>query len=191
MVAEFSDTTTSLPNLAAKIVTGNLVLRKPVMEDAHALAELANDRTVAEMTTRIPYPYGLSDAVNFLKDTITGDEQGHLRYAITSKLTGEFMGMVAVDLVSGRLVLGYWLGKPYRRRGFMTEAASALVKAIFDTGEVDEISSSARMINDVSRTILENLGFKSIGVGLIRSAALKGSVPVTHFRLDRRDFRPR
>ncbi|MEO0638041.1 MAG: GNAT family N-acetyltransferase [Pseudomonadota bacterium] len=196
----------SLPALEAQvgkaIVARNLVLRKPLMSDAAALAQLANDRSVAEMTARIPHPYTLDDANDFLADTLASGQHGHLRFAITAKLpsgqtdevaSGEFMGMVAVDRVDGNLVLGYWLGRPFRRRGYMSEAAEALVNALFETGEVPHIISSARMINDGSRAILEGLGFQRTGVGLIRSTSLKGSVPVTHYKLTPADFarRPR
>ncbi|MEO0496475.1 MAG: GNAT family N-acetyltransferase [Pseudomonadota bacterium] len=188
--------TPSLPALEAQvgkaIVSRNLVLRKPVMDDAHALAELANDRTVAEMTARIPHPYTLEDANDFLLDSLDAGPRGHLRFAITARLpddtSGEFMGMVAVDRVDGNLVLGYWLGRPFRRRGYMSEAVTALVQALFETGEVSEIISSARMINDGSRAILERVGFQRTGVGLIRSTSLKGSVPVTHYRLTVDEF---
>src|SRR5439155_22546169 len=36
--------------------TARLVLRAPSLADAETLATLVNDRRIAEMTTRIPYP---------------------------------------------------------------------------------------------------------------------------------------
>jgi RimJ/RimL family protein N-acetyltransferase len=47
--------------------TERLVLRAPRLEDAKAIAQLANDRRIAENTTRVPHPYKLADAEDFIE----------------------------------------------------------------------------------------------------------------------------
>src|SRR5712664_622355 len=42
--------------------TERLVLRAPRFEDAKRVAALVNDRRIAENTARIPHPYGIADA---------------------------------------------------------------------------------------------------------------------------------
>ena len=42
--------------------TKRLVLRAPRIEDAEAIALLANNRKIAEMTELIPHPYRIEDA---------------------------------------------------------------------------------------------------------------------------------
>ena len=42
--------------------TDRLVLRAPRLEDVAAVAELANNRKIAEMTANLPFPYKRSDA---------------------------------------------------------------------------------------------------------------------------------
>src|SRR5712692_5273031 len=57
------------------LATERLVLRAPRLEDAKAIATLANDRRIAENTVRIPHPYTLPDARAFLTAAnATGDE---------------------------------------------------------------------------------------------------------------------
>ena len=46
--------------------TKRLVLRAPRLEDAKAIAAIANDRRIAENTARIPHPYRASDAEAWL-----------------------------------------------------------------------------------------------------------------------------
>jgi RimJ/RimL family protein N-acetyltransferase len=46
--------------------TERLVLRAPRLGDAKAVALLANDRRIAENTARIPHPYRLADAEDFI-----------------------------------------------------------------------------------------------------------------------------
>ena len=46
--------------------TERLVLRAPRLADVKAIARLVNDRRIAENTARIPHPYGVDDAEQFL-----------------------------------------------------------------------------------------------------------------------------
>ncbi len=42
------------------------MLRAPRPDDAEALAQLINDRRIAVNTARIPHPYGVEDAEQFI-----------------------------------------------------------------------------------------------------------------------------
>jgi RimJ/RimL family protein N-acetyltransferase len=55
---------TALP--AIEIETERLILRAPRFDDVPEMAKLANDSAVALMTGRLPYPYGESDALDFV-----------------------------------------------------------------------------------------------------------------------------
>src|SRR5947207_9615715 len=46
--------------------TERLILRAPRLEDAKAIALLANDRRIAENTAHIPHPYRVADAEAFI-----------------------------------------------------------------------------------------------------------------------------
>ena len=50
----------------AVLETERLVLRAPRPNDAEALARLINDRRIAVNTARIPYPYSVEDADQFI-----------------------------------------------------------------------------------------------------------------------------
>src|SRR3954463_2886167 len=52
--------------LLTVLETQRLVLRAPQLEDAKAIAALANDRRIAENTARIPHPYRVSDAESWV-----------------------------------------------------------------------------------------------------------------------------
>lgn len=67
--------------LLAVLETQRLVLRAPQLGDAKAVAALANDLRIAENTARIPHPYRLSDAENWIIGT-TADMEGET-YLIT------------------------------------------------------------------------------------------------------------
>jgi len=54
--------------------TERLVLRAPRLGDAKVVKTLANDRRIAENTARIPHPYKLSDAEDFISSANRSNE---------------------------------------------------------------------------------------------------------------------
>ncbi|HEY2138200.1 MAG TPA: GNAT family N-acetyltransferase [Xanthobacteraceae bacterium] len=163
--------------------TERLVLRAPRLGDAKTVTALANDRHIAENTARIPHPYRLTDA----KDWIAGanknpdDEQ----YVITLA-SGTLIGACGLEMRDGPPpAIGYWLGQAYRGKGYATEAVHALIDHAFDDLEHEALQSSARVTNPASRRVLEKCGFQWTGVGLCRIRAIHSSAPVDRFRLER------
>ena len=162
--------------------TARLVLRAPRLGDAKAITALANDRQIAENTARIPHPYKLSDA----KDWIGGanknpDEE---QYVITLP-DGTLIGACGIECRDDAPALGYWLGQAFWRQGYATEAVRALIDHAFGDLEHDELHASARVTNPASRHVLEKCGFQWTGVGLCRIRAIHSSAPVDRFRLER------
>ena len=180
------------PPAGLVIATGRLILRNPRMEDAAAIAAVANDREIAERLTRMPHPYGLADAEAWLRTLAARDEEtARMRPAalITEARTGTVMGAVGLD---GRAPgcgnapqLGYWLGRGYWNRGYATEAARALCTHGFTALDATSISASIAVSNRASRAVLEKCGFRSTGAGLDRCMALAGLMPVERFALTR------
>ena len=60
--------------------------------------------------------------------------------------------------------LGYWIGAPHARRGYMREAVAALVNHAFTTLDLSRLESACLPENAASRGVLENCGFKYEGV---------------------------
>src|ERR1700716_3066818 len=79
--------------------TARLVLRAPLLADAKALAILVNDRRIAEMTTRIPYPNTLADTESFLATVNRGD--GETAFLITAR-GGTLLGVCGIARRTGQ-----------------------------------------------------------------------------------------
>jgi len=166
----------------AVLETERLVLRAPCLEDAKAIAQLANDRRIAENTTRIPHPYRLADAETFIK-TISRSA-GELALLIT--LDDMPIGACGLSQLEGPAPdLGYWLGAAYWGHNYATEAARAVIDHAFTELGYDALQAGARVTNPASRRVLEKCGFQWTGVGLYRIRALSSSAPIDRFRLDR------
>jgi RimJ/RimL family protein N-acetyltransferase len=163
--------------------TARLALRPPRLEDANALATLANDRRIAENTLRIPHPYALADAQTFIAAANASDDEAVL--LITAR-SGAVLGACGIATLDGETPeIGYWLGVPFWGKGYATEAARALIDHAFGDLGYDVLHGGARVSNPASRRVLEKCGFQWTGVGLYRIRALKSSAPVDRFRLDR------
>ena len=59
--------------------------------------------------------------------------------------------------------LGYWIGEPYIRQGFMTRAVKALVPAAFDLLRLHRIEAACIPTNIASVKLLEKTGFRREG----------------------------
>jgi RimJ/RimL family protein N-acetyltransferase len=166
--------------------TERLVLRAPRLEDAKAVAQLANDRRIAENMARIPHPYSLADAQKFIA-SVNGIG-GEIAFLITrGKMV---LGAVGLGLPEGEPPeLGYWLGVSFWGHGYATEAVHAVIDHAFGDLDLEALSAGARVTNPASRRVLEKCGFQWTGVGLARIRALASSAPVDRFRLERAIWR--
>lgn len=59
--------------------------------------------------------------------------------------------------------LGYWIGAPFARQGYMTHALSALIPFAFDELNLHRIEAACLPDNEASRRLLKKLGFREEG----------------------------
>lgn len=134
-----------------------VTLRQPVLDDAAFLAALANEEAVARFTT-LPSPYRLEHALGFIVSL--GDKPTSEEYAI--ELDGAFIGMMGlmnIDPDRSEAEVGYWLGKPYRGRGYASEALDLLIGRAFEGLGLSWLYAKAVSSNAASRGLLESRGF--------------------------------
>jgi RimJ/RimL family protein N-acetyltransferase len=166
----------------AVLETERLVLRAPGPGDAEALARLINDRRIAINTARIPYPYSVEDAEQFI--AAVNRRGGEVAFLIT--LDDALIGGCGVAQSDSGPELGYWVGVPFWGQGFATEAARAVIDYAFGSLGHGVLEAGARVSNPASRRVLEKCGFQWTGVRLARVRAINSAAPADRFRLDRR-----
>ena len=162
--------------------TERLVLRAPRLGDAKAVAMLANDRRIAENTARIPHPYKLADAEDFIAGANVGSEAVFVITLRNGAVIGA-CGYTEVDRHPPEI--GYWLGVKHWGKGYATEAVRAMIDHVFTDLDCEAMQSAARVTNPASRRVLEKCGFQWTGAGLLRIRAIASSAPIDRFRLDR------
>lgn len=66
--------------------------------------------------------------------------------------------------VTQACTLGYWVGAPYARMGFMSDALSAVVPFVFDHLRLHRIEAACLPHNEASIRLLERTGFAREGL---------------------------
>ena len=162
--------------------TERLILRAPCLEDAKAIALLANDRRIAENTAHIPHPYRIADAEAFIARA-NSDTRTNFLIALADGTPVGACGFGTGE--AGVPEIGCWLGVSFWGAGLATEAVRAMIDHAFSDAGHQVLQAGARVTNPASRRVLEKCGFQWTGVGLYRIRALSSSAPIDRFRLER------
>lgn len=142
--------------MLAQLHTARLILRPLTEDDAGMVVQLAGEWQVASKTGRIPYPYELEMAFDFIRSQHTERE---VIFAVCLRSDGALLGCVGASFDAGSAELGYWFGQAYWGQGFATEAAQALVQYVLSLPNVMQMTSSHLLSNPASGRVLVKLGF--------------------------------
>lgn len=109
------------------------------------------------------------------------------------RVDGIFMGALTLDNIrrgpAQAGTLGYWIGLPYARHGYMREALEAVVHYAFAELDLSRLEAGCLPENTASRGALEKTGFKYEGVAqsyLQINGRWRNHVLYANLRSDRR-----
>jgi RimJ/RimL family protein N-acetyltransferase len=141
--------------------TPRLVLRPFEPSDALDVQRLAGDWAIADTTLLIPHPYEDGVAEQWISTHRPGFEAGKsATFAIVLRRSGELVGAVglAIRAEVDRAELGYWVGKPYWKQGYCTEASQAVVDFGFSALGLNRIYAGHFARNPASGRVMQKLG---------------------------------
>lgn len=141
--------------------TERLILSQLQEEDIRVVTEYLQDKVFSDLTSNIPYPYTEEHAVLWLKMSREDFEsrKGYT-FAIRTK-DGKIIGAIGLhDEGSDKAELGYWLAKPFWNRGFVTEAATAVVDFGFKELSFNKIYATHFLHNPSSGKVMEKIGMQ-------------------------------
>jgi RimJ/RimL family protein N-acetyltransferase len=182
MLSQQAVSTVAPQNAVPALKTERLVLRAPRADDAAAMTRLLADRRIAINTARIPYPYAIADAEQFIASVNLLD--GEATFVVT--LDAMPIGVCGVEPREGGPEIGYWIGVSHWGQGYATEAVRALIDHAFTDLAHETLQAGTRVSNPASRRVLEKCGFQWTGVRLSRIRAINSAAPTDRYRLDRR-----
>ena len=112
---------------------------------------------------------------------------------MTRRADGALLGAITLDHIrrgpSQTGTIGYWIGQPHARQGYMREAILALVHHAFAELDLSRIEAACLPENAASRGVLERCGFKYEGVAqsyLQINGRWRNHVLYANLRSDRR-----
>jgi ribosomal-protein-alanine N-acetyltransferase len=116
-----------------------------------------------------------------------------LPFLLVRRNDQQLLGAITLDNIRRGPVqagtLGYWIGAPFARQGYMREAILAMVHHAFAQLDLSRIDAACLPENAASRGVLEKCGFKYEGVAqsyLQISGRWRNHVLYANLRSDRR-----
>jgi ribosomal-protein-alanine N-acetyltransferase len=155
-----------------ELETERLVLRPPLQRDYEAWARLRRD----SRAFLLPWEPSWSRdhlTVRAFRNRVAWAERvirsgDALPLFLIERAGGELVGGLTLSNVRRQPAqaasLGYWIGEPFARRGFMTEALNAVRDHAFTQLDLSRLEAACLPENVASRRLLERCQFKYEGV---------------------------
>ena len=163
------------------IETRRLMLRAPRPQDVSRIARMANDIDIARMTKRMPHPFQVEHAEDFVLQVASQDP----KKANTFVIEHEDLGPVGViGLFEGEDHVpeaGYWIGRDFWGRGFATEALEGALAWASKRWKRRALVAGHFADNPASGRVLEKAGF--LYTGETRPAFSKARGEITDTRM--------
>ena len=161
--------------MAIVLESRRLTLRRPEQGDIGRMVDLLGDFEVSKMLSSVPYPYRPEDAASWIAALPPDGEPTGAEFAIDAG--AGLIGGIGFNSDDGHPVLGYWLGRPYWRRGYMSEAVVRMLDWMFSDGGHDVVRSGVFDGNTASLRIQRKNGFEITGRNTVHCLARGVELP--------------
>ena len=183
------------PRQPDTIETERLTLRRFVEDDAPAIAAALSDREMSWTLGRVPHPYGLDDARDYLRSLENTENDVHavcLRggspigsASVAYRVPG---GAGASDTGEKATTLGYWIAREHWGQGYASEAVAAKLFEHFARGG-GTVLARAFADNPASLRVLQHVGFRVTGETLDANLVREGGIQTRLHECTPDDFR--
>ena len=152
------------------LITERLILSRPVEGDMqHIIHYLDSDKIYSENTANIPYPYKEADAEFLIHGVVDKgfENETDFVFAIRNKENGLIMGLIGIhhwDKANQKAEIGYWLGKEFWNKGYVTEAMAEVLAFGFKVLNLNKMFANFFPHNPASGRVMEKSGMKQEAV---------------------------
>ncbi len=145
--------------------TKRLILRELIGTDAPAYQRyFVNYEVIRHLAASVPWPYPDDGVADYIRSDIL-PEQGRERWvwAITRKEDpSELIGAIELMKKATPTNRGFWLGRPFWRRGYMTEAVKPVTEYAFTELGFEKLIFGNAVDNRRSARIKEKSGARLV-----------------------------
>lgn len=172
--------------------TARLILRPLELADAEQVQRIFPHWGIVQfLANRVPWPYPEDGALTYYRDVALpamarGDEW-HWSLRLKSD-PDRLIGSVAL-LKSENDNRGFWLGLPWHRQGFMSEAVDAVTGYWFDVLGFPVLRAPKAIANTGSRRISEKQGMRVVAVEV--RDYVSGRLPAEIWEITAEEWRAR
>jgi [ribosomal protein S5]-alanine N-acetyltransferase len=168
-----------------------LLLRQPTRADADAVFRIFTDPEVLRYYN-VDFMTNRDEAVAIIESRRRRFELGYgMRWGIYLREGGQYIGSCGYEVLHKPwrfAEIGYELGQPYWKQGYMSEALSAIIKYGFARMDLHRVEAQVEPENEASKKVLLKLGFKEEGVARERGYWRGQHHDLVQFGLLARDF---
>lgn len=145
-----------------ELKTNRMTLRQFRKDDLEPICKYIGNFEVSKMLNVVPYPYTKADGEWWLNHICETPLSEATNWAIATE--HGFTGAIGIRITEdGHPRIGYWLGEPFWGKGYMSEAAEAVVNYCFEALGATKVTSGAFEENDGSLNVLAKNGFQIVG----------------------------
>jgi len=141
--------------------TSRLTLGQLEVSDIPAIIAYIRDQKTSKMLRNMPHSYAEKDVIFRLnRARISFEKEIAYYFRIGLTATGEFMGAIRLSIKKEhhKANVGYWIGEPFRRKGYTTEALGAVLKFGFETLNLNKIQAAHKINNLQSGKVMTKNG---------------------------------
>ncbi|HJQ19689.1 MAG TPA: GNAT family protein [Gemmatimonadaceae bacterium] len=154
---------------------GPCALRPWRLDDAEALADVANEREIwMQLRDRFPHPYTRAHADGWVQHAVTQQQPTDLAIAVDGRAAGGIGITLGSDIERVNAEIGYWLGKRYWGRGIVSAALRAMTRYAIEEFSLTRVFAIPFVENAGSIRVLEKAGY--VREGLMKQSAIKDGV---------------
>jgi [ribosomal protein S5]-alanine N-acetyltransferase len=158
-----------------EILFEGIVLRPWSIEDSKALAEIANNKNIADnLQDLFPFPYSVKDARKWLKTILPVDPPRNFAVVYGGIIVGNIGILTKEDIHRKNVEIGYFLSEKYWGQGIAPRAVKALTSYAFSNFDIIRVYAETFVDNIRSRRTLEKAGFNLEAV--LKSYVIKNGI---------------
>ena len=143
--------------------TTRLILSQPTVADTEdVILQMNSTSEISENTLTLPFPYHKQHADYwFQMAEFSFKKKEAFIFGIREKENLKLIGAIGLhlDIENHKAEVGYWLGKSFWNKGYVSEALQKVLKFGFEELNLNKIYASHFLHNPASGKVLEKNGF--------------------------------
>lgn len=148
--------------------TTRLILSQPTVADTEdVILQMNSTSEISENTLTLPFPYHKQHADYwFQMAEFSFKKKEAFIFGIREKENLKLIGAIGLhlDIENHKAEVGYWLGKSFWNKGYVSEALQKVLKFGFEELNLNKIYASHFLHNPASGKVLEKNGFVYEGI---------------------------